>query len=261
MNPNRAHSSLVLLLCSCSAACAALERGREIPATPQRPTLSTDTSTTASGTLELETGLALDPGDRLGTPSALKLGLDEHSEVFLGFEPWIVLDVPGRDERGFGDLVLGYRRRFVEPLGDRPALAYLASIKAPTADENDGLGSGETDLVAALAATWSDVVWTRTGYLQFGLLGDPDGGTVLQSAASFTAGYALADDISAFGELAALVTPEVDDEQLLLTLGLARAWSPGRIVDVGIVLGAGEDAPDLQLLVGTTINLGRVGSR
>lgn len=208
------------------AGCTALEEGRGTAATPQRPTLSVDTSMTAAGTLELETGITLDPRDRLGTPAALKLGLDPHSEAYLGFEPLVVLAEPGDDETGNGDLVLGYRRRFADAQEQRPSLAYLAAIKAPTADEGDGLGSGEFDAFGALSATWAGAPWTGTAYLQLGLLGDPDGGALLQSAGSFTAGYALAPDLTAFGELAVLLTPEVDDEQLLATLGLAKAWAP-----------------------------------
>ncbi len=252
---------LLPLLCLGASACQTFEEGRGIPATPQRPTFSTDTSTTAAGTLELESGIAFDPGDRLGTPSALKFGLDERSEVFVGFEPWIVLDAPGGDEGGIGDLQLGYRQRFLEGHEGRPALAYLALVKLPTADDDQGLGSGETDLLAALAATWAGSSWSQTAYLQLGLLGDPDGGSLLQSVGSYTLGHPLADDLSAFGELALLLTPEVDDEQLLATLGLAKAWAPGRVVDVGVVLGASEDAPELQFVIGTTMNLGRVASR
>jgi len=73
---------------------------------------------------------------------------------------------------------------------------------------------------------------------------------------SLTAGVPLRRDLAAFGELAGLWRPEHDTERLLATLGVAKTWAPGRVVDLGFALGVGDDAPDFQLLVGTTINLG-----
>jgi hypothetical protein len=43
-------------------------------ATPQRPTLSSDTSTAAPGTFELEAGAVLDDDDPWATPATLRWG-------------------------------------------------------------------------------------------------------------------------------------------------------------------------------------------
>ena len=92
----RRSRALPLALALCSTACT-IERGFRTPATPERPTVSSDTLMTAEGTLELETGLSIDPDDRFGTPSTLKYGLDSRSELFLGFEPWLAAAMDAGD--------------------------------------------------------------------------------------------------------------------------------------------------------------------
>jgi len=240
-------------VCFLAGGCAGMDTGRRTPVTPQRPTFSSSAFTTAAGTLEVEAGLAIDPGDRLGTPTTLKVGLDDVSEGFVGFEPIVVVD---GSESGLGDFVVGYRRRFAEGDGHGPALAWLAALKIPPADEDDGLGSGETDVFGALSATWAGAEFTSTGYLQLGLLGDPGGGSAFQMAGAWALGLPLRDELSAFGELTAVLTPEFDDEQLFGIAGIAWASAPGLVFDVGVQVGLSDDAPDFKLLVGTTSNLG-----
>jgi hypothetical protein len=249
----RSAAPLALALC---AACT-LERGFQTPATPQRPLFSRDTATTAEGAIELETGLALDPDDRFGTPSTLKYGLDARSELFLGFEPWLAVDRPGTDGRGFGDLVPGFRRRVQEQTDELPATAYLLAAKIPTADEDEGLGSGETDLFAAASADWDAQDFSATGFYRFGLLGEAgDGGVDLQHLFAAAGHRPLVEQLSGFGELALLWTPEQDDEQLVLTLGVAYAHLPGVVFDLGGAFGLSDDAPDAVLLLGATLDFG-----
>jgi hypothetical protein len=238
------------------ASCAALERGRDLPVHPQRPTFSNDALTAASGTVELETGVSWDPKDRLGTPVSARLGLDSRSELVLGIEPVVL--VGGGAGKGIGDLVVGYRQRLREAEGNTPALAWQAQLKAPTADEDEGLGTGETDLFGAFAATWPDAEYSMNAFLQVGVLGDPGGGSVWQTAGSFGVGTELEADTTGFAEVVVSLTPELDDEQLYGLLGVQVAQSAGRILDLGVLIGLSEDAPDFQLFLGTTTNLGRL---
>lgn len=251
--PLRALAPSILLLLS---SCAAVERGRGLPVHPQRPTFSNDAFTSASGTLEVEAGVAWDPSDRLGTPVLARLGLDARSELLLGIEPVVLIG--GGSEQGIGDLVVGYKRRVSEADGSEPALAWQARMKAPTADEDDGIGSGETDFFGALAATWPDEQYSVNAFLQFGLIGDPGGGTAWQTAGSFTVGAPVEEDVAGFGEVAVSVIPEFDDEQVFGIVGVQWERAPGQVFDLGFEVGLSEDAPDFQVYFGTTTNLGRL---
>jgi hypothetical protein len=233
-------------------ACTVDDRFENV-ATPQRPTVSDDTSTTVADTLELEAGLS-GAADGFGTPATLKYGVDGRTELFLGFEPWVVVDQPGSDGRGFGDLVPGIRRRVVDQDGSRPSAAYEVAAKIPTANED--VGSGEIDLFASGIVSWDDPAWSATGYYRLGLLGEADG-TDLQHVFAAAGGRPLVDRVSGFGELALLWTPAQDDEELMLTTGLSYRLHPGMVFDVGVAFGLSADAPDTTLLVGTTINFGR----
>jgi len=239
------------------AACT-VDRTYQTRATPQRPTVSSDTRTTAPGTVELEAGLAIDPNDRFGTPSMVKYGVDERTELFLGFEPYVTVDRPGSDGHGIGDLLPGIRRRVMDQDGSTPAAAYLIAAKIPTADEDEGIGTGEIDLFAAGIVSWDDVAWSATGFYQLGLLGEPgDGGTDLQHVFAAAGSRPIDNRLDAFGELAFLWTPEQDDEDLLGTIGLAYAYRPGMVFDLGLTLGLSQDAPDAVFQIGTTINFGQ----
>ena len=102
---------LLLLLASFLGACAITSDTRP-PATPQRPTLALDTSTTTRGTLEIEAGVAIDPGDFFDFPVVAKWGLEDTTEVFVGWSPYQRIDLPGTNGDGVGDLSIGVRHRF-----------------------------------------------------------------------------------------------------------------------------------------------------
>ena len=250
-------ATLLLALAACQGPSAALREGRELQATPQRPTLSEDTATTAAGTFELEAGVLLDPEDRLDTPVTLKYGVDARSEVSLAFSPFVFVELPGDDGEGFGDLLLGYRARVLDQQGERPSVGWAASVKLPTGDEDEGLGSGELDAFVAGMASYNARGWGATGYAQLGLLGEPDGsGLDHRELLALSAARAMDPETALFGELAGVFTPERDDEQVLAIGGMTWSPAPGFVLDLGGLVGLSSDAPDLQLFLGFTRNLG-----
>lgn len=68
--------------------------------------------------------------------------------------PFVTLEGPrGGAERGFGDLVLGAKVRLACETAGRPGLALRLAWKTHTADARMGLGSGDNDLTAVVAAS------------------------------------------------------------------------------------------------------------
>lgn len=235
------------------AACG-INPGKGSPVTPQRPTLSSDTNTTAVGSIEMEVGTSFDPGDSTAIPLVLKYGLSEGKEIFVGASVLQHVEFMGSTEVGFGDMILGGRMRFHE--GEKFSAAGLLTMKLPTADETSGLGSGETDFLGAgiMTAPLGDT-GSITGYYEFGLLGDPTGGVNTQHLFAVSPSVAIAEDLSLFGELAIYKIQGSSDPSLLM-LGMAKTLAPDMIADAGVVFGVNDAAPDFSLFVGMTINLG-----
>ena len=247
-----------LLLPAALAGCA-LVGGEHLPVTPHRPTFSRSTATTAEGSLEVETGLVVDPDDLFATPTTLKSGLSERSEVFVDVSPFVDVETDGVDGDGFGDLSVGMCHRFWEERGDEPSAAFQLLTKLPTGDEDEGISSGEIDFFAAAIATKTLGRDSVTAFYQLGALGDPVGsGTDLQNGLALSAAHPLDQRLALYGELAALFGGSDVDDLTFATAGLAHAASPDLVFDAGLRLGLLGDAPDLQLLVGLTYNLGRV---
>lgn len=71
------------------------------------------------------------------------------------------LVVEGRDHAvELGDLAIFAKRTFREQDGTLPALALRVGLKAPTGDPGRGMGSGEVDAVAGVAASWNLDRWS-----------------------------------------------------------------------------------------------------
>ena len=230
------------------------------PVTPQRPTFSSDTFTTAEGTVEVEVGVALDPTDSFDTPVTMKYGLSPTSEIFVGWSPYQWAETPGSNAEGVGDTVIGTRQRILQPAEEGgTAGAIQLATKLPTGSEREGLSSGELDLFASgiLTRTVSNV--GITGYYQLGFLGEADDSDFdLEHGFALAAGMPLIDEVSVFGEIAAVLAHEEDREEVFTTLGVGYALSPDFILDVAMVVGLSRDAADFAVLIGFTKNIGDV---
>ncbi|MBK8978866.1 MAG: hypothetical protein IPM29_23440 [Planctomycetes bacterium] len=248
-----AHLVPTVVLAVALAACSLQQAGR---ATPQRPSVSFDTATTAVGTFELETGVSFDPGDVVDTPSTLKYGTSERSELFVGWSPLQVLGRPGDDAIGTGDVVMGARHRLWDADGVLPSAAVVISGKIPAASASDGLGSGQVDLRVGGVLNRQLGPVSANLFYQYGELGVPGGGTTSEHTATLTAGIGLGDNVGAFVEVGSVVVDRPNRNAVFVITGAAWACSPAVVLDAGINTGLSDDAADLQLLLGCTWNFG-----
>lgn len=230
-----------------------------LPVTPQRPTLSSDTSTAAVGSFELEAGVALDPGSAFSAPVSVKYGAGPRTELFVGLSPYNYVERIGDDGGGFGDTFVGVRHRFWENAqGTSAALRW--ATKLPTGAENEGLSSGEVDFAGAGIVT--HVVDDRTSvtaYYELGVLGDPTrAGTDTQHALAIAASRSLTGDLGVFAEVSQVSAPG-DIDPLVAIVGVTRTLRPSLVLDFGLGTGLNADAPDTVFTVGLTLNFGRPG--
>lgn len=230
-------------------------QGQGAAPTPQRPTLSHNTNTTAVGTYELEAGVEIDPSDFVDTPMLVKYGLTPRTEFVFGGS--LLRHNDDTDETGIGDFVFGARHRIVDETVDQPALAALVLVKLPLADRDDGLGSGETDVIGSIAAQKQLDAVNVVGFYALGLLGDVNSdGLDISHTLAAAGSISVAQNLDAFGELGAVFVPENDYDAWLATLGAQFLIGPSTIFDAGFRVGLSDDAPDFSLIFGVTHNFG-----
>lgn len=155
-----------------------------------RPLETDDAGTVDPGFVEVELGAAFesDPSaEAWETAIGIKTGVIPGLDVGLGFG-WQRLREGGVTETGVTDLELGAKWNFLSETNGFPAMSITAAVKLPTADENKGLGSGETDwdvtFVLSKALTERCCAHMNAGY---GFIGSPDGedvGDVLHGSAA-----------------------------------------------------------------------------
>lgn len=254
MQLHRITHGVFMLLVMCSSACTVVGKHT----TPQRPTVSSDTKTTAAGSLEIEAGVTHDPGDSLDLPIQLKYGIDDRSEVYLAFSPFRFADRPGDDGHGIGDLAIGARHRFVEETQDGPAIAGSAYVKLPTADADEGLGSGEVDVGFAGAIEKNIDRFDLVGFAQLDFLGDQDGGIDFGQTLAFAGSTPLDERWGVLGELSGIFVPDRHVDAVQFLAGTTYTVRPDLVFDAALGFGLTDDAPDFVLIFGFTHNFGDV---
>jgi hypothetical protein len=275
MFQNKSYGRRVATLCALAAGFSGLYSCQSSPfspapeakASPQRPSLSFDGSITPTGVFELETGLVLARKGSWSVPSAIKYGWNKDTELSVGWSPWIEVNQPGENPESTGDVVLAVRR-VVDHEGSsdfltsvlRPLAAVQLSVKLPTADDADGIGSGEVDWSLAGVATHP---WGDRGLLAYGSLdslGDPAGGTQFGFSAALAASSPIGGKNTGFVEFANVSVPDWGTEQYWATVGMSHPWSDQWIGDLGFSVGLNDEAPDWQILIGFTRTLGRTSA-
>lgn len=246
----------LLAVALAGTACVAAPPGLS-PARLPRAAFVPNATTTAPGTLEVEVGVTVDPGETASAPAALRYGYGERTELLVGLDVVRWFERPVEDEVGVGDVVLGLRHRARDGVDGGPSAAFEARLKLPTAREEEGIGTGEMD--AAFAALVSQELGGAlvTGLYEMGFIGDPTGvGVDLSHGVGFSALTAPAERFGAFAEVSGRTIQDLDRDEAFGTVGLFVRPRPWLVFDVAVRFGLTDDDPDVQLLIGLTENLG-----
>jgi len=273
---NRAVALLaILLLCAATAVAepqlpgqtpvAPQELPVERPLEPDRPDVTNGTHIVDVGLMQIEIGglLSRSAGDHrnVGTPVTARVGLTEWLEVRVGGDGFLVSrDADGR-ESGVGNVQIGAKLRLWADEGGIPVLSILPTINLPTASEQKGLGSGQSDFTIALL-TGTDFL-TR-GHVDvnygFGLIGSGTG------LSRFTQHLV---SVSASAEVPGPVTPYLEsfwlsrqepggDRVVAVDTGAIYVINPRFAIDGGIQGGLSSAAPSLAIFCGLSVVVGNV---
>ena len=266
MAPTATRLTLGLAACALATGCSTFGVQRQ-PITPQRPSVSSNTQTTAYGTFEEELGARYDPTDEVAVETRTSVGLSEKSELFVLWDIFrdldsgqILNDVDGdnEDETGTGDIIVGFKQRLLDETDTLPATAIQFSTSLPVGSDDGEISRGEIDWFGALIADRTFGRLSMTGFYELGVLGTPEIGDVdSRHTFAIDGNWAVDDKLNVGAEIATLIEAEIDREPVLLTTYGQYKLNPSMNVDAGVRVGLSEDSPDLIFLLGLTTNLGR----
>ena len=159
-------------------------------AQPERPTVATHAGTVAPGWFEVESGLELDrftDHSHGGSVSTLsKFGVAPRLQLSVQTP---VLNPPGENTTGFGDLAVGMKWRIVDGASVVGDFAILPSIKTPTGSETSGTGTTDFSLLLISSHQFGPVdMDINAGYTRR----SGDGSTAPRNAEVWTAAFGWA---------------------------------------------------------------------
>lgn len=228
-----------------------------------RPLAIDDADSVGAGQFEFEAGAAYAHDSNCkhwDFPFGLTYGLIRHVEVGVGFggqfeeRTELLEDSDAKRcirEHGIGDLVIGAKWQFTEscPLGARHAL--VPSVKFPTADDEDGLGNGETDYDVTWIASRS--IGKKAGVhlnLGYSWIGGADDDVLHYGMAL---DYQIVEAVQWVGEVFAEKT-FAGGTDTVVQYNSGFRWNPTEGVTLDIAGGSkiSGDAPDFTSTVGLT---------
>ena len=237
---------------------------------PNRPSLGASGCTVLPGQVLVElSGIDWQrergEGERTDTilfgDAILRTGLDEHTEVQLGWTPLAIVrtrDVTSgavRRRSGVGDVRLAVRRSFSGADGHRLSAAIEPFVVLPTS--SNGVGDGTWSAGAVLPVYYElPGGWSVDFTGEVSALADEDGrGRHADVSGVVGVGYDISDAVTATAEFYAERDADPAHHATVLLAAGSMAWQPGRRTQIDLLAAAGlnHDAPDVRIVVGGAV--------
>ena len=219
-----------------------------------RPLSTDDVGTVEKGHLEFEGGFEYvkQPDEEKNLTLTLKCGLTKNWDVGIEF-PYKFIDLgEGGEEDGIGDINISTKYQLLEETERMPAIAISLNVKTETGDENESLGTGETNY--GLTGIFTKGiggfgVHANLGYTFVG------GGADDTLSYSLALEYAINKSLNIVGEITAETTFEGDfDDNLCSGLaGLNYALNEMVSFDFGAGFKISDASPDYRIITGLTL--------
>jgi outer membrane putative beta-barrel porin/alpha-amylase len=237
----------------------------EEPIDPDRPDIATSPGTVAPASVQVESGLAdehtrLAGGDqrRLFVETGVRVGMTERIELRLGGEPFVRLRGRERDT-DHGDLTVGFKYRFLDGAGGRPALAVLPSLKVPLAREPLGTERPDVSVLGIAAFRLpGDLTLTVNGALAALGQRHPEGELLQGFGAVNLTRDLVAERVQAVAEVFANSPEERNGSDVVAAgLGVIYRLTPWLAVDAAIHTTVHGQGPEYTLRAGLSVRLPR----
>lgn len=186
----------------------------------------------------------------------LRLGLDERTEVQLGFTAFghvrtrtpLAVD----EDSGIGDVTLALRRNLMSPDGSGTNAAVQAYVTLPTGDDAIGAGEWSAGILLPFGFDLNDSL-SLAFTPQASVEPDSDGeGHHASFGGSAGIGITLSDRLGAAVDLAVIQDddPAGSSTEALLGLSMTFGLADNIQLDAGLNLGLNDDSPDTELYAG-----------
>jgi hypothetical protein len=229
------------------------------PVFAARPLTTDDASTVEKGKFQVEMGFDAahqDNRDREYKPSlTLSYGLSEKADIGIGSAYLFVHPQEGGNQDGLGDTEakVKYRLMEEEEKGWRPAFSIAGKLKAPTASESKGLGSGKADygvnaiVTKNLSKRW--VLHVNMGYTFIGGEGASN-----EMNYSLSAQLIVSDKWALVGEVVGVnnFNGRGEDDPFSALVGAYYQINDNFVWDIGFAKGMNSAAPDFRITTGLT---------
>lgn len=210
-------------------------------------------SVTPAHDLEFELDYDADPGDRLSTAVGLVYGLPHAAELSLAWSPYAVLDRPGRDSRGAGDVSVATKMLLLEPAPGRPAWSLELGTHLDTGEAGHLDRGGEADLFIATSAAQSWGRHTWMAYYELVQPGRPNDDSVLVGhVGAVQWATPLAGRWVGYVEAIGFTSPAGNESGSALGSGAVWQVHPRIALEAGILVGLGGDSEDFRILLGVS---------
>lgn len=220
-----------------------------------RPLDTEDTATVEPGKAELELSLdyAKEPdGNLAGAKGVLSIGLAPRFEGRIE-ATGLLVDADGETEQhGVGDTLIGFKYRLLDESPERPALLGGLTLRLPTGDEDEGLGTEGVDvgvLLAASKAVGPVVLTWNAGYTFVTADRTADFRTLAGSIE-----YAVAPGWSLVGEVVGWLGARTAPDTGIARIGAVHALTERGRLDAAVGTGLTASSPDLVVTAGVTFS-------
>jgi hypothetical protein len=244
--------------------------GGSLIKTCERPTSTWSAVVVGEGNILVEAGVdfastnndQLD-GDTFRIPALVRYGLSNSFEIIVTGD--LLMNRTGEDDRGedidalgIGDIIVGTKWGLISDKGILPAIGSVALWKLPTADDDDGLGTGEGDLIFITAFGKSFDNLSINANIGLAFISDVSEHNrfLLRKIASVEVRVQFGD-FTVFGEVGWLSDiDEMGGTDTSARVGAAYFFSEIIRVDASVRFGISEDADDFGASAGISILFG-----
>ncbi len=222
-----------------------------------RPLTTDDAWTVEKGVFQLETGFDIawqrNHDKEYGPSLTLSYGLLDRMDLGIGTGYLFVRPEEGESEQGLGDTEVKAKYRLLDEKKILPAFSVAGIIKAPTASQSRGLGSGEFDFGFNLIATKNLskrlVLHANVGYNFIG-----EEGAKNEMNYALGSQFVLTDNWALVGEIVGANNFNgKKDDPLSALFGTYYEVTKKVIVDAGVGIGLNSAAPDYRITAGVTL--------
>lgn len=243
------------------------QEAEEPPICTDRPTKANATCTVPAGKFQLETtavgwgrieaGGARTDVWQVGS-SFLKLGLTDHSDLQVGFTPYLDIktkvDGASSHTSGIGDVAIRYKHRLTGD-GLSVQVGLIPFVKLPTAKTGIGNGKVEGGLAVPISIATGSPVTVVLGP-ELDLLADSDGdGRHVALVNLVNVSGPIAPGLTLVGELWTATNFDPADTVTLASADAALAYAVSHTfqLDLGANLGLNRNTPDIEVYAGFSI--------